>query len=229
MVAIAALMLMIAFVWSCAKEPIDYSGSHNGHNYVDLGLPSGTLWATCNVGANSPEEYGDYFAWGETTPKDNYDWLNYKYVNINDYWCGITKYCTDPYHGCQGYIDTLTTLLPEDDAATSNWGVDWHIPTMEEWQELVDNTKVVETTRNGVKGRKFVANNGNSLFLPAAGLLYNGIEFNGVTGDVCSYWSNSLCTYHSVFAYYTFFKSDYCNLMDTCRSYGFSVRPVLGK
>ena len=126
------------------------------HEYVDLGLPSGLLWATCNVGAETPEEYGDYFAWGETTPKDNYSWGTYQYGDGST----ITKYTGS---------DGLTTLLPEDDAATANWGNDWRMPTHDEWVELYQNTTMTWTQQNGVNGRLFTADNGNSLFLPAAG------------------------------------------------------------
>ena len=79
--ATAVLMLMMIFAVSCTKQPNNVSGNYNGHDYVDLGLPSGTLWATCNVGAEVSEGYGDYFAWGETEPKTVYDWTNYKYCN----------------------------------------------------------------------------------------------------------------------------------------------------
>ena len=130
------------------------------HEYVDLGLPSGTLWATCNVGANAPEEYGDYFAWGETAPKDVYNWSTYQYYDGSN----LAKYTGS---------DGLTTLLPEDDAATTNWGNEWRMPTKEEWQELLDNTTNKWTTQNGVNGRLFTGSNGNSLFLPAVGFRWD--------------------------------------------------------
>ena len=124
------------------------------HEYVDLGLPSGLLWATCNVGANAPEEYGDYFAWGEIVPKDVYNWSTYQYYDGSN----LAKYTGS---------DGLTTLLPGDDAATTNWSNGWRMPTKEEWQELLDNTTNKWTTQNGVNGRLFTGSNGNSLFLPA--------------------------------------------------------------
>ena len=99
------------------------SGTVNGHEYVDLGLPSGTLWATCNIGANTPEEYGDYFAWGETQTKDTYSWSTYQYAN-GTFWQDpqLTKYCTDANYGYNGFTDNLTTLQASDDPATANWG-----------------------------------------------------------------------------------------------------------
>ena len=164
---------------------IDYTD----HDYVDLGLPNGTLWATCNVGATAPEGYGDYFAWGETNPKAYYDWGTYQYCNGNDnYNPQLTKYCSDESFGYNGFTDDLTTLLPEDDAATAHWGTDWRMPTGEEWQELVDNTTITWTTQNGVNGMLFTAMNGNSLFLPDAGVRFEG----NLNGGGCCYWSSSL-------------------------------------
>ena len=158
------------------------------HAYVNLGLPSGLLWATCNVGADSPEDYGDYFAWGETQPKDTYNWSTYPYCNGSG--STLTKYCNNSSYGYNGFTDNLTTLLPEDDVATANWGSDWRMPTKEEWQELLDNTTVTWTTQNGVYGRLFTASNGNSLFLPAGGdRSGNGLYNAGRCGH---FWSSSL-------------------------------------
>ena len=147
-------------------------GGGDTHAYVDLGLPSGLLWATCNVGANAPEEIGDNFAWGETTPKNTYDWSNYQHCNGSEY--TLTKYCNDAEYGYNGFTDNLTTLLPEDDAATANWGNGWRMPTYEEWKELYNNTTMTGTTQNGVEGALFTAN-GNSLFLP-----YNFPDFDSL-------------------------------------------------
>ena len=192
------------------------------HTYVDLGLPSGTLWATCNLGANLPEEYGDYFAWGETQPKDNFSWTNYQYCmgSFNT----LTKYCNNPDIGYNGFTDDLTTLLPEDDAATANWGDDWCMPTDEEWQELYQNTTVTWTTRNGVNGRLFTASNGNSIFMPASGYCNESTpEATGIIGD---YWTSSLDTDYPSGALSFFFNSSnyyigFCN-----RLYGRNVRAV---
>lgn len=136
--------------------------------WVDLGLPSGLLWATCNVGASFVEDYGDYFAWAETQPKDDYTWSNYIYCCHGNS-LSLTKYCNHVGYGCDGYMDTLTILEPGDDAATANWGNGWRTPTKAEWQELFDNCSSVWTTQNGVNGRLYTGPNGNTLFLPAAG------------------------------------------------------------
>ena len=99
------------------------------HEYVDLGLPSGTQWATMNIGANAPEEYGDYFAWGETEPKDYYDWGTYKWCMGN--YNTMTKYCTISGYGYNGFNDGKTELDPEDDAATAAWGAGWRMPSFD--------------------------------------------------------------------------------------------------
>ncbi len=201
-------------------------GSGGDHAYVDLGLPSGLLWATCNVGADNPEDYGDYFAWGETQPKEYYDWSTYQYANGTSWQDPqLTKYCTNADYGYNGFTDDLTTLLPEDDAATANWGSDWRMPTKEEWQELYNNTTVTWTTQNGVNGRLFTASNGNSLFLPAAGCrYYSGLDYAGSWG---SYWSSSLNTVYPGSAWFFCFVSDDFRMSsDDYRYRGFTVRPV---
>ena len=192
------------------------------HEYVDLGLPSGLLWATCNVGANIPEEYGDYFAWGETQPKDYYDWNTYHYCNGSEN--TLTKYCNDSDYGYNGFTDTLTVLLPEDDAARANWGAGWRMPTLEEWQELIDNTTSTWITQNGVNGRLFTAANGASLFLPASGYrLYGESYYAGTYGYS---WSSSLTTDSPNFAR-DFNSTSVNTLMDRSRRrLGESVRAV---
>ena len=200
----------------------NFDHAYVGHAYVDLGLPSGLLWATCNVGADTPEGYGDYFAWGETQPKDTYNWSTYQYCNGS--FNTLTKYCNNSSYGYNGFTDDLTTLLPEDDAATANWGSDWRMPTKEEWQELYNNTTHTWTTQNGVNGRLFTASNGNSLFLPAAG--YYGGTSLGYAGTYGNYWSSSLLTGSPNFAWSLFFDSGDCYMYSNIRYYGFTVRPV---
>ena len=194
----------------------------NGHAYVDLGLPSGLLWATCNVGATSPEDYGDYFAWGETTTKDEYDWSNYQHCNGSN--TTMTKYCTNADYGNNGFVDNLTVLFPEDDAATANWGGNWRMPTNAEWEELYNNTTVVWTTQNGVNGHLFTATNGNSIFLPAAGYCSNG-SLNDA-GSYGYYWSSSLNTGYPSSAWCFYFNSGNYFMINYYRYFGRSVRPV---
>ena len=173
--ALAAIMLLMTvfFAAGCQNAQNNKESEAdvknnvvNGHEYVDLGLPSGTLWATCNVGANSPEDYGDYFAWGETETKTTCDWDTYKYGN-GDY-DELTKYCSNFEQGHHGFTDNLTVLQPDDDAATANWGNGWCMPTKEQWEELCNNTEHVWKAWNGVNGFLFKGKNGAVLFLPAA-------------------------------------------------------------
>ena len=161
---LAAIILMAAMVFAAGCKPEndpnngggDNGGNtYNGHEYVDLGLPSGTLWATCNMGANAPEEYGDYYAWGDTTTKAIYDWNSYQYCN-GDY-DQLIKYCNYSDYGYNGFTDTLTMLQLMDDAATANWGEGWCFPTADQWRELRDNTICIWTTQNDVNGCLFTA------------------------------------------------------------------------
>ena len=173
------------------------------HEYVDLGLPSGTLWATCNVGASSPEEYGDYFAWGETEPKDYYDWSNYKWCNGSS--TTLTKYCFMSSYGYNGFVDGKGELDPEDDAAYVNWGSSWRIPTNEQMQELVNSCTSMWTTQNGMNGRLVTGPNGASLFLPVAGWRYEN-SLNDA-GSIGNYFSRTLAPpygYGLYFPYYAY-------------------------
>ncbi|MBR5082369.1 MAG: hypothetical protein IKX35_08030 [Bacteroidales bacterium] len=205
------------------REFVTISGGGDGnHEFVDLALPSGTLWASCNLGANSPEDYGDYFAWGETSLKDYYDWSTYKYCNGSD--STLLKYCTIADYGYEGFTDHLTVLLPEDDVATFFLGEDWQMPTDSEWEELINTTTSTWTTQNGVYGRLFTASNGNSIFLPAA-----GFRWVDLIGDVSSqglYWSNYCFGSNPKLAGALNFRNDYCLVVASERSRGYTVRPV---
>ena len=192
--------------------------------YVDLGLPSGLKWATCNVGATKPEEYGDYFAWGEVTIKDNYDWTTYKYckgtVKI------LTKYCGNSDYGNNSFTDNKTVLDPEDDAASVNWGGNWRMPTDEEVTELRKQCTWTWATQNGVNGSKVVGPNGNFIFLPAAG--YMGNSSLKYVGESAYYWLSSHCTSPSYAAYgFGSYSANvvYCDCIGA-RNEGMSVRPV---
>lgn len=165
------------------------------HEYVDLGLPRGVLWATYNIGASKPEEYGKYFAWGDTVgyakgETHNFDSAIYKWDNGS--YSTLTKYCTDSSYGT---IDNKTILDPEDDAATANWGANWRMPTIQDMDDLLsDNYTTHEYVYvNGVEGVKITSkSNGNSIFLPAAG---NRLFNDNATGTgQGNYWIDSIDT-----------------------------------
>ena len=219
------------------------SGTENGHEYVDLGLPSGLKWATCNVGANAPEEYGDYFAWGETEPyyssmdplvwkpgkEEGYNWLSYKWCNdsfetINTstlYTYTLTKYNNDSSYG--PVVDNKTRLDLEDDAASVNWGGDWRMPTADECDELCNNCTVEKATQNGINGMLFTSNiNGTSIFLPCAGAcLHSFFE----VGSIGRYWSSSIVWYAPNFAIDMTLNPS--GIQGDYRLYGYTVRPVI--
>ena len=200
-------------------------GIADGHQFVDLDLPSGTMWATCNVGADNPEDYGDYYAWGETTTKKTYSLDTYKYGN-GDYY-KLTKYCNKSDHGNNGFTDNLTTLQSGDDPTAANWGGGWYTPTKEQWEELLNNTTNKWTTQNSVEGRLFTSKtNGQSLFLPATGGRWYD-ELNSTGSGV--YWSRSLDTDDPSQAWGLDFNSNGFYIDSYYRDLGFSVRPVREK
>ena len=184
---------------------------------IDLGLPSGTLWASCNVGAVSPEDYGGYYAWAETEEKSSYSWSNYKYSDAKGK--NISKYCISSYHGT---VDNLTTIEPEDDAARVNMGKDWRIPTKAEMDELLKKCEWKDETLDGVSGYRVTGPNGNSIFLPDGG---------AKSGDEMTrqgygyYWVSTLYWGSASYCINTVFKED--NMFDRCM--GLTIRPVLDK
>ena len=184
----------------------------NGHDWVDLGLPSGLKWATCNVGASSPEDYGDYFAWGETETKSEYTESN-----------SLTYRLSDSELQSQGIIDGNGNLTPSHDAATANWGGSWRMSTEDEIQELLDECTWTWTTQNGVKGYKVTGPNGNHIFLPAAGYRSRSSLYSA--GERGIFWSSPLES-GSYDACCLTFGSGYQGVGWGDRYFGHSVRPV---
>ena len=178
------------------------TGSINGHDYVDLGLPSGTKWATCNVGATTPEGYGGYYAWGETTTKTEYTAENSLTYNQS-------------FNNISGNVTY--------DAARANWGSTWRMPTKVEMEELLNNCTWTWTTQNGVNGMRVIGPNGNSIFLPAAGYYYQTlnteITYQGF------YWSSTPFDSFGN-AYILLFRNDGNMVCPSGRFHGKSIRPV---
>ena len=178
---------------SCGDDDNNDEEKNDSAQYVDLGLPSGTLWATCNVGATSPEESGDFFGWGETETKEVYNYPLYKWNSAAATPPVFSKYCTLE---SLGTVDNLTELELEDDAAYVNMGTEWRMPSTEQIKELIstNNTKSEWKRVNGVYGRTFTSLvNGDTIFIPAVGHRAGAaISFN--EGDLLSglYWTRSL-------------------------------------
>ena len=219
----------IEFIKTMEKMEVDDSDPNipdpnpntGNHEYVDLGLS--VKWATCNVGASKPEEYGDYFAWGETQPKDYYDWSTYKWCNGS--YNTLTKYNNSSSYGT---VDNKTTLDLSDDAARANWGGSWRMPTKAEQDELREQCTWTWTTQNGVNGYKVTSKKSGytnkSIFLPAAGCRYDSSLY--YAGSYGYYWSSSLNTDNPYIACYLYFDSDIVVWSYSYRYIGFSVRPV---
>ncbi len=233
-VTVSSDMTLYALFSATPNDPNPYNPGDNptpGPNpqpqpvpdgYVDLGLPSGLLWATCNLGATAPEGYGDYYAWGETATKEVYNWSTYKYCNGG--YDQLTKYCNYSGYGYNGFTDNLTTLEAMDDVAAQKLGSGARMPTADEWRELINNTTAEWTQVNGVDGRKFTASNGKSLFLPAAGFRWDGEFF--YAGSRGYYCSSSLYADSPRSAWYFYFSEGGQNVGYSYRGNGWSVRPV---
>lgn len=200
---------------------------NNGYEYVDLELPSGTLWATMNVGANKPSDFGLYFQWGDTQGcsidqigiergQKKFSWTDYKFNPSGDRET-FTK-----------YINSGATLELEDDAANVNMGGDWHMPTPTQINELLNNTISTWITQDGVNGRLFTSktDTSKSIFVPAAGYAWDGSLYgSGSSGLV---WSSMLSTCSVSYGQYLGFYSYSAYLLYSSRDYGFSVRGVIG-
>lgn len=215
--SVLVFSIALAFVGCKSNQNEPEGGNSKGHAYVDLGLS--VKWATCNVGAATPEGYGDYFAWGETATKETYNWSTY--FDSNDKGNTFTKYNDNA---------GKTILDPEDDAAHVNWGSSWRMPTEAEWQELEDNCTWTWTTQNGINGCKVTSKKAGYtdkfIFLPVAGNRFDSDLYN--VGSLGLYWSSSLNEDGSRYVWYLCFNSSGHDLSNYGgRYYGHSVRPVL--
>lgn len=183
----------------------------NGHKFVDLGLPSGLLWATTNVGASSFSEVGDYFAWGETEPKSDYSWDTYKWGSDNN---NLSKYNSS---------DGKTVLDPEDDAATVNWGAPCRMPSFADYKELYTKCEWLWVDNNKrERGYLIIGTNGNTIFFPVTGYRYGTLRYNFYG----YYWISSL---YSDDVCCLFFSSGDVTVGSGSRFAGFPIRPVAEK
>ena len=216
-VAVAAIVIAVVLGGSGNSVEYPSTGTLNGHSYTDLGLS--VKWATCNVGASSPSDYGNYYAWGETGSKSEYSWMNYRFrVSGNSY-----DNVTFSWYNMQS--DNRTTLDLSDDTACQNWGGSWRMPTDAEWKELIEGCTWTWTKQGGKKGYKVTSKtNGNSIFLPAAGNRNGGSLYDA--GSYGLYWSSSLSSDYSNSAWYVYFNSSGVYRYYGGRYDGFSVRPV---
>lgn len=193
----------------------------NSHEWVDLGLPSGIKWGTCNIGAAAPEKYGTFFAWGETAPHDSgeYSWTTYTL-------CGGFPDTMKKYNNNKSYgiVDNKTVLDEEDDAASVNWDFPWRTPTYEDFDELYKNCTWKWKTKNGAYGYLVTGPNGNTIFLPAAG--YRNIESLNFAGSYGYYWTSSLNTANPSQTHVFFFQSSYFGWGTYNRYNGRTVRAV---
>lgn len=189
----------------------------NGHGYIDLKLPSKTLWAAFNVGANSETEFGDHFAWGETEPKKDYSWNTYKFGGMETF----TKYNGE---------DGKTVLDLEDDAARVHMGGKWHMPTAEDYKELVENTTSAYTEISGVTCTVLTSKrNGRKIVFPACGFYED--DHLWYSGQYIDLWTSSLDTFGPTYSYgaygdeYTF--DTWANYYYPGRCNGHCVRGVI--
>jgi hypothetical protein len=200
-----------------AEPQLDNCPDSNHPHMIDLGLPSGTKWACCNVGAHTPEEYGGYYAWGETQTKSYYDPSTYSYWHDSD---------GDNYQDRNELTNIGSDIAGTSyDAATANWGAPWRMPSRAQVQELLNNCSIRWTQQNGVNGRLFTGSNGGTIFLPAAGDRW-GAELSG-EGSTGRYWSSSLGEGTPDDAYYLYFNSGNAACWNfNGRICGYTVRPV---
>jgi hypothetical protein len=201
----------------CDAAPDGDNSSTSQYEAIDLGLS--VKWASFNVGATKPEDYGGYYAWGETEEKSNYDWSTYKWCNGDVY--SMTKYCTSSGYGT---VDNKTVLDPENDVAHVKWGGSWRMPTTSEQYELRNSCTWTWTRQNGVTGYRVTGPNGNSIFLPAAGFRYGTDVYSRGSSGYC--WSSSLDCGHSGDAYGLGFDGGNYDCYNDYRCNGLSVRPV---
>ena len=209
------LLAIIALLVSCRTAEVNVANTSTA--MVDLGLS--VKWAQCNIGAAAPEEFGNYYAWGETDIKEKYIWDTYKHCNGTS--TSLTKYCS---YESFGHVDSKMQLEQHDDVATATLGDGWRLPTIAEYEELVNKCTWVWTTQNGVNGYKVTGRNGKSIFLPAAGYRYNSMLYS--ENSYALYWLNSLNDAGCYYAQCAVFYENNLQHNFKMRFYGLTVRAV---
>lgn len=209
------LLAIIALLVSCRTAEVDVANTSTA--MVDLGLS--VKWAQCNIGAATPEEFGNYYAWGETDIKEKYIWDTYKHCNGTS--TSLTKYCS---YESFGHVDSKMQLEQHDDVATATLGDGWRLPTIAEYEELMNKCTWVWTTKNGVNGYKVTGRNGKSIFLPAAGYRYNSMLYS--ENSYALYWLNSLNDAGCYYAQCAVFYENNLQHNFKMRFYGLTVRAV---
>lgn len=209
---IVLLLSLMTFTVSFAQDDVALSCPDDNHPHaIDLGLPSGTKWACCNVGADKPEEYGAYYAWGETEDKNYYNWNTY-------------IYCDGDFETCHDLGSDIAGT--QYDVAHVKWGGSWMMPSYEQNKELIDNCTYEWTIVNGVRGQKFISRiNGDSIFLPAAGFQwYDTLDGEGRLGR---YWSSTLYPAAGSAYCLSFVSYDASWNYSDSRGGGLTVRPII--
>lgn len=222
--AVLIIVMTGLIVWFGFIDPKLHTKTLDGHDYVDLGLPSGTLWATCNLGATTPYDYGDFYAWGETTPKSEFNWHNYKYCGGKRF--SITKYNVDTTYG--PVVDTLTRLVPSDDAVTQAWGNKWCMPTNSQIRELVDCCQIGPTTYKGKRYCKIIGPNSQKLIIPYSGWILR--QKHKYADSTLVIWTRDLRIEKSEMAYALILTwGQDPGWTRFTRNFGFAVRGVVNK
>ena len=217
-------MRITALTFSTLFFITTFSSAQSKHQYVDLGLS--VKWATCNIGANKPEEHGEYFSWGETENKRINNWETYRFTegDKNE----ISKYCSNSQYGWHELADSLSALEPDDDVAHKKWGGNWRIPTKAEMKELLDNCTWTWTTRNDINGYlvtgKKPGYTDRSIFIPVTGAYDNGKLFG--SKDHGHYWSRNCGTLYPADAYTLELSVREASVGMESRCQSLAVRPV---
>ena len=207
--SVTDVMVLVDYILHPVQPSYLTCPDDNHPHLIDLGLPSGTKWACCNVGADKPETYGGYYAWGETEEKDYYNW-------------GTYVHCDGDWDSCHDLGSDIAGT--QYDVGHVKWGGSWVMPSLDQITELLGNCTTQWTTKNGVKGRTFIGPSGGTVFLPAAGDRWDDGLYRAGSGGL--YWSSTQVSSGSDNACFLTFFSGGARWFSSYRYYGRPVRPV---